>query len=256
MIEFIKTLALEAGEIALRERKTLDAGKIFAKDSDKDMVTAVDRQIEDFLISRIHEKFPAHDIFGEETGRSGNSSRYCWALDPIDGTTSYIHDQPYYSVSIGFQENGITTHGAVYAPRLGELFTAQKGVGAWLNGEKIAVSPRNRLSESLLGTGFACIRANLMENNLKYFVRMMPLIRGIRRCGSAAIDLSYVACGRLEGFWELNLNLYDIAAGALILEEAGGKITDLTGGADYPEKGLVSSNRLIHDELLTRLHEA
>ena len=251
MIEFIKEIAREAGCTALAEMKRLDASRVHAKGTDKDMVTEVDRMIEDQLIAAIHAKFPEHDIYGEETGRSGSNSEFCWIIDPIDGTTSYIHQTPYFSISIGLQQNGVNIAGAVCAPKLGELFWAEKGQGAFLNGERIRVSSRNVLGQSLVATGFACIRAGWKENNLKYFSRIMPDIRDIRRCGSAAVDLAYVACGRYEGFWEMCLNIYDVAAGVLLVEEAGGIVTDMAGGKNFPEQGIVASNGLIHDKFLS-----
>ncbi len=190
---------------------------------------------------------------GEETGRSKSSSGYLWIIGPIDGTTSYIHGQPFYSVSIGLQRNGETIAGVVNAPELNEIFCAEKGSGAFVNGKKISVSKRAKLIEAVLSTGFACVRAGLKNNNIKNFARILPKIRGIRRYGSAAIDLSYVASGRLEGFWEMNLQEYDICAGALIVEEAGGKISDFRGGRSYPGKGLLASNGLIHKELIKEL---
>jgi myo-inositol-1(or 4)-monophosphatase len=255
MIEFIKDIAREAGKIAIEERKTLSASEIHAKGSDKDMVTDVDRRLENFLIAKIKDKYPGHDIYGEETGISGTGSEYRWVIDPIDGTTSYIHDFQYYSVSIALQKNGENIAGVVHAPKLDEMFYAKKGKGAFLNEQPIKVSKRGRLKDSLLATGFACLRANLPENNLKYFPRIMPEIRGIRRCGSAAIDLCYVACGRFDGFWELNLNLYDVAAGVLILEEAGGIVTDIRGSKNFPEDGIIATNALIHSELFNRMHD-
>ena len=207
--------------------------------------------IEDQLIAAIHAKFPAHDIYGEETGRSGSNSEFCWIIDPIDGTTSYIHQTPYFSISIGLQQNGVNIAGAVCAPKLGELFWAEKGQGAFLNGERIRVSTRNALGQSLVATGFACIRSGWKENNLKYFSRLMPDIRDIRRCGSAAVDLAYVAAGRYDGFWEMCLNIYDVAAGVLLVEEAGGIVTDMAGGKNFPEHGIAASNGLIHDKFLS-----
>ena len=251
MIEFIKEIARQAGCTALDEMKKLNPSRVHAKGTDKDMVTEVDRMIEDQLIAAIHKKFPEHDIYGEETGRSGSGSEFCWIIDPIDGTTSYIHQTPYFSISIGLQQNGENIAGAVYAPKLGELFWAEKGKGAFLNGERIPVSPRDVLGQSLVATGFACIRAGLKENNLKYFSRIMPDIRDIRRCGSAAVDLAYVACGRYDGFWEMSLNIYDVAAGILLVEEAGGRVSDMAGGKNFPEQGIVASNGLIHDKILS-----
>jgi myo-inositol-1(or 4)-monophosphatase len=255
MIEFIKENARQAGRAALEEMKRLTPARIHAKGSDKDMVTEVDRMIEDQLIAAIHKKFPDHDIYGEETGRSGSNGEFCWIIDPIDGTTSYIHQTPYFSISIGLRQNGENIAGAVCAPKLGELFWAEKGRGAFLNGERIKVSPQNILGQSLVATGFACVRDGLKENNIKYFSRIMPDIRDIRRCGSAAVDLAYVACGRYEGFWEMGLKIYDAAAGILLVEEAGGRVSDMSGGNNFPEQGIVASNGMIHGRLLSYFKE-
>lgn len=250
MIEFIKDIAGEAGALAIAEMSKLSASSIQTKSTEKDLVTDVDRKIEHLLIERIRQRYPDHGIHGEETGRSGNTGEYCWVLDPIDGTTSYIHQHPFFSVSIGLTYHGRGIAGVVFAPKLGEMFWASEGKGAFLNGTPIHVSSRKTLGESLLATGFACVRAGLPENNLKYFCRLLPEIRGIRRCGSAAIDLSYVACGRYEGFWEMQLQPYDIAAGVVIVREAGGMVTDMRGEENYPQHGFAASNGLIHKSLL------
>ena len=249
MIEFIKKIAVEAGKISLAEFSLLRDENIDFK-NDKDIVTVADRKVEEHIISRIREKYPDHGIFAEESGKSSTGSRFRWVIDPIDGTTSFVHGQPYYSVSIALQEAGRTICAVVNAPRLGELFWAEKGRGAFCNGEKMSVTRRDRLINSVLSTGFACLRANLPENNLPYFCKIAPRLRGIRRYGSAAIDLAYVASGRLEGFWEFELKPYDIAAGVLLVEEAGGHVCDFKGGKNYPEEGTVATNGKITTELL------
>lgn len=251
MLTFMKEIAGAAGAMALAEWGLFSPDSIKAKSTDKDLVTEVDRNIEQMLIKRIQQRYPEHGIHGEEFGHSGNGNEFCWVLDPIDGTTSYIHQHPFFSVSIGLTRNGQPIAGVVFAPKLDEMFWAESGSGAFLNGRQIHVSTRAKLSESLLATGFACVRAGLTENNLKYFCRLLPEIRGIRRCGSAAIDLSYVACGRYDGYWEMQLQPYDIAAGIIIVREAGGIVTDMHGGDNFPEQGFAASNALIHTELLT-----
>jgi myo-inositol-1(or 4)-monophosphatase len=253
MIDFIKTIAREAGRIALDERCRFDDTRIFAKGTDTDLVTDIDRKIELFLINAVRERYPEHGFYGEETGVTRPGSEYRWVIDPIDGTTSYIHDFHFYSISIGVQRYEENIAAAVFAPKLDEMFTAVKDHGAELNGRPIHVSSRPTLRTSLLSTGFACVRAKLPMNNLSKFSRIVPLVRGIRRTGSAALDLCNVACGRFDGFWELQLQPYDIAAGQLIVEEAGGRVTDLAGGKNFPTEGTVATNGLIHDELLTQL---
>lgn len=249
MIDFVKKIAVSAGKIAIAEFAKSGSRKLDFK-SEKDLVTESDRKIENFIISEVHKKFPAHDIFGEETGRTSKGCEYCWVIDPIDGTTSFVHGQPFFSVSIALQRKGVTVAGAVSAPKLGELFWAEKGKGAFCNKARIYVSSRDRLVNSVLATGFACLRSNLKDNNLPLFNKILPKLRGVRRYGSAAIDLSYVACGRLEGFWELNLKPYDIAAGVLILQEAGGEVCDLRGKQNYPEDGILATNGKITKEFL------
>jgi len=250
--DFLKRIVAEAGALAVSERKKLCDGDIAAKATAKDIVTVADRRVEEYIIGEIRKAFPGHGILGEETGVSAPGAVFRWVIDPIDGTSSFAHDQRYYSVSIALQENGETIAGAVYAPRLDELFFAD-ATGAYLNGERIAGSTRSKLIECILATGFACIRANAVKNNLEYLPRILPKIRDIRRCGSAALDLCYVACGRYDGFWELDLQLYDIAAGAFIARQAGCVVSDLDGGGNFPEKGTVAANRFIRDELLTTL---
>lgn len=251
MIEFIKKIAEEAGNIALAEMRKINPSDIKKKGNEKDLVTAVDLMVEKRIVSRIKERFPEHDIYGEESGKTLRGSEFCWVIDPIDGTVSYIHQTASFSVSIALQKNGENIAGVVFAPKLGELFWAEKGKGAFLNGDSIHVSGRERLAESLVATGFACLRAGLKENNLKYLNRILPDICDIRRDGSAALDLAYVACGRYDAFWEMSLNLYDIAAGVLLVEEAGGRVTDMSGGNIFPEKGLLASNGLIHEKLMS-----
>ncbi len=249
MKDFILRLSSDSGRLALAEFARLETQSISFK-NEKDLVTDADRKIEEFIVSRIHRKFPSHDIFGEETGKTSKGSKYCWIIDPIDGTTSFVHGQPFFSISIALQKNGKTIYGAVNAPKLGELFWAEKGKGSFCNGKRLHVSERNKLINSVMCTGFACLRANLKDNNLPIFNKILPKLRGVRRYGSAAIDLSYVACGRLEGFWELNLKPYDVAAGILILEEAGGKVCDLSGKKNYPEDGILATNGKITKEFL------
>jgi len=251
---FIKEIALEAGELCLKEFETMHDSDIEFK-NDKDLVTAVDKKVEAFIIGRIEENFPDHDIFGEETGRTEHNSEYCWVIDPIDGTTSFVHGQPFYSNSIALKKNGVTIVGVVNAPRLNELFYAELGQGAFLNGKPIAVSKRDRLISSVMATGFACVRAGRENNNLPYFNAFLPKLRGIRRFGSAAMDLCYVACGRLEGFWEMDLQPYDYGAGELIVREAGGVVSDFDGADDYSDNGIIATNGVVTEEFITLFNE-
>lgn len=254
MRDFIEEIAREAGGIAIEGGRHLSAGQIHTKATPTDMVTEIDRKVEEFLVEAIRKRYPGHGIFGEETGVTGGTSAWRWVIDPIDGTTSFIHGFPYYSISIACQKENRTVAGVVYAPRLGELFSAERGKGARLNGEAIHVSACTELKGALLATGFACVRAGIRPDNLDLMPELVRSIQGMRRCGSAALDLCNVAAGRFDGYWERELQLYDIAAGALILEEAGGRITDYSGGAAYPEKGVAATNGLLHDKLLPFLN--
>jgi len=242
-------LIQQAGNICKKEQQLLNPSDVNFKNK-KDLVTVTDKKVEDFIVKQINETYPSHNIFGEETGRTQLSSDYLWVVDPIDGTTSFFHQQPFYSVSIALQHLGQTICGAVYAPALNELFYAEKDNGAYLNHQPISVSSTDHLIQSVMATGFACLRADLAHNNLPYFNKIIPQLRDIRRYGSAAIDLCYLACGRLDGFWEMNLNLYDIAAGVFIVEQAGGVVCDFNGGLQYPEQGIIATNKRLKKKLL------
>lgn len=256
MIQFIKKVAHDAGQICLSESAGLTTGDLEFKGS-RDLVTVVDKKVEAFVINEITRNFPDHDIIGEETGRTNRGGENCWIIDPIDGTTSYFHGQPFYSVSIAYQERGVTVAGVVYAPALKQLFSAERGGGAWLNdSERLRVSGTSKMLDALLATGFACLRAGRVPNNLQYLVEILPEIRDIRRCGSAAIDLAYVAAGKVDGFWEMDLNIYDIAAGVLLVEEAGGDISDMQGKDNYPLAGIVATNGRITNDFLAMLINA
>ncbi len=256
MIEFIEKIAKEAGKICLRSAVTMSEEKMEFKGI-RDLVTTADREVESFLVSEIRALYPDHRIIGEEGGtREGTGHGECrecgeWIIDPIDGTVSFFHGQPYYSISIAYREQGVLQAGVVYAPALGQLFSAQRGKGAFLNGtERLQVSSVSSMINAVLATGFACLRAGREPNNLIYLNRILPQIRDIRRCGSAALDLAYVAAGKVDGFWEMELNLYDVAAGVLLVEEAGGRVRDMRGGTDFPQEGIVAGNNFVMEQLL------
>ncbi len=252
MHHFLKNTIVLAGDICQAEQ-----GGITLKDLEfktrKDLVTATDKQVETFIVDQIQDRFPDHGIWGEETGKKNAASEYCWIIDPIDGTTSFFHGQPYYAVSIALKKHEQIIAGAVYAPALGQLFHARIHEGAWLNDRPIQVSGTTSLTDSVMATGFACLRSGMEPNNLIHFNRIVPQLRDIRRCGSAAIDLCYVAAGKVDAFWELNLNVYDVAAGVLMVTEAGGEVTDFTGGPGFPENGIVAANPMLADILRTQL---
>ena len=253
MLEFISDLARQGGELAAELRKKMgsDSSGITRKATIRDVVTEADRDVENFFIGKIRERFPEDGIYGEENGHINPGSRYCWVIDPIDGTASYIHNQPGYSISIALQYQGRSQYGAIYCPVLHELFAAEQGKGAFCNGEKIQVCDHGSLAESQVSTGFSCLRAGWKKhNNLPYFCEIAKEAREVRRFGSAALDLCFVAAGRLDAFWELNLQLYDIAAGTLIVTEAGGRISDLFGGENWPVQGMLASNQTLHAAML------
>lgn len=242
-------LAGKAGTITLQEAEAMAESQVEYK-SVRDLVTPVDRKVEDFLRGEIEKKFPDQTIIGEERGTSTGGSDSCWVIDPIDGTNSYVHGLPGYSVSIALQQGGETVAGVVYAPVLNLLFAAQKDGGATMNNRKIKVSERARLSHSVLTTGFAAFRDGQVDRAIAVFNRIVPQARDIRRHGSAALDLAWVAAGRMDGYWEKGLKLYDFAAGILLVAEAGGRVVDFDGGTNFLENGLVATNGLIEAELL------
>lgn len=249
MRDFLEETISGAGNICLKGLEDNLNSQVDFK-GPKDLVTVVDTQVEEYIVERIARYFPDHDIIGEETGEHLKGGRFCWIIDPIDGTTSFYHGQPYFSVSIALKKDDEFVLAGVYGPSLGQLFLAEKGRGATLNNRKIAVSSCERFEDAILATGFACLRAGHEHNNMQYFNRIVPRIRDIRRCGSAALDLAYVAAGRYDGFWELDLNIYDIGAGILLVTEAGGTVCDFHGLNNYPEAGIVATNSRITDELV------
>ncbi len=223
-----------------------------------DIVTEADKESERCLIGQIQRDFPDHTIVSEESGQVNGSSRHTWYTDPLDGTTNFAHGVPIYSVSIGYAVDGIMTLGVVYDPMQDECFSAELGQGAWLNGKRIHVSPETDLNKSLLVTGFPYdIRTN-HHNNLDHYAWFSTHAMAVRRFGSAALDLCYVAAGRLEGYWELVVQAWDVAAGSLIVREAGGMVTDLDGQPDFfkPPYRLIAANSDIHRQILAGLHRA
>lgn len=222
-----------------------------SKSSEYDLVTNIDTRSEQELIRRIKAEYPGHAILSEESGTSSDVSEYLWIIDPLDGTVNYAHRFPIFCISLALQFHGEIVLGIVYAPALGELFETVKGQGAYLNGAKLQVGKINELSKAILATGFPYDKATDRENNLNYFNHLVPRINGIRRTGSAAYDLCNVAAGRFNGYWEFKVNHWDIAAGVLMVEEAGGEIIYLPGKKGI---GLVAGNnkicKLIHEELI------
>lgn len=230
--------ARAAGNIIIRAMDRLDTIEINEK-RPHDFVTEVDQQAEREIISIIRKAHPSHGILGEESGESlGTNEDYVWIIDPLDGTRNFIHGFPQFAVSIGITYKGKVEHGVIYDPVRQELFTASRGKGAQLNERRIRVSKRTNLEECLLGTGFPYRHSKeLIEAYTNSLKAVLPYSGDVRRAGAATLDLAYVACGRLDGFWEIGLKPWDIAAGSLLIKEAGGIVTDFNGGEDFLKSG-------------------
>jgi myo-inositol-1(or 4)-monophosphatase len=215
------------------------------------LVTEIDKKSEEIIIGRIKQHYPSHDFLGEESGYAEISSEYRWIIDPLDGTTNYAHGLPIFSVTIGLEYKSEIILGVVYNPSLNELFTAEKGKGAWLNKKRIEVSKTAKLIESLVVTGFPYTINENPEPEVTHFRNFIVESQAVRRLGSAALDLAYVACGRFDGFWEGTLNAWDMAAGVLLVTEAGGKWTDYQGKpSSVYNTQVLTTNGLIHNEML------
>lgn len=234
--------ARRAATVINRASTQLDLLTVQSK-SPNDFVTEVDRAAEAAIIEVLREAYPGHGILAEESGElgpaNGSESEFVWIIDPLDGTTNFIHGFPQYAISIALAKNGVPEHGVVFDPNRNELFTASRGSGAFLNDRRIRVSRRTRLGDALLGTGFPYRQFDHVDAYLAAFRELTQKSAGIRRPGAAALDLAYVACGRIDGFWELGLAPWDMAAGALLIQEAGGLISDLAGEANYLATGNV-----------------
>jgi myo-inositol-1(or 4)-monophosphatase len=240
--------ARRAGEIAIRQLKHLDEIDVRNKGI-SDFVTKVDEAAEECIIETIQKYYPDHAFLAEESGQRGESE-YTWIIDPLDGTTNFIHGFPVFSVSIALRIKGRLSIGVIYDPNRQEFFTAIRGRGAQVDGHKIRVSGRRNLKDSLIGTGFPYRSHDRMTSYLAMLEQVMLNTSGIRRPGSAALDLANLAAGRLDGFWEFGLNIWDIAAGSLILREAGGLISELENKDDYLNTGnIVAGSPKIHDAL-------
>jgi myo-inositol-1(or 4)-monophosphatase len=241
--------AIESGKIVKEYFET--SFKIESKDIISNLVTEVDKKSETKIIEIIKVDFPEHNILSEEIGALETSSDIKWIIDPIDGTINYAHKIPICCVSIGIEKAGEIIFGIVYNPMSGEMFFAEKGKGAFLNDEKISVTKENNLKKALLVTGFPYVAADIPYKPIKAFSAFLDMDLPIRRLGSAALDLCWTALGRFDGFWEYNLHPWDVAAGYLIMTEAGGKVTDFKGGKySIYEKEILATNGLIHDDML------
>jgi myo-inositol-1(or 4)-monophosphatase len=223
ILENIIRLAKQVGDY--QKSNMFNKGlSIGSKSTEIDLVTEVDKKSDEIIINYIQGQFPGHSILTEESGESGNGSDYLWIIDPLDGTVNFAQGLPIYAISIALQYKGETVLGVVYSPVIGDLFTAVKGMGAYRNGMKMEVSGKSSLISSVLATGFPYDIAKNPINNLDYFNAIAPKTRAVRRYGAAAYDLALVADGRFDGFWEMCLNIWDIAAAELMVKEAGGKV--------------------------------
>jgi myo-inositol-1(or 4)-monophosphatase len=251
--EFLGTAfraAILAGDLILENLGKLTKTDISEKDT-SDFVTKVDRESENLIISVIKNKHPDHHFLAEESVKQGPDEGYRWIIDPLDGTTNFIHSYPVFSISIALEHRGEIIMGVVYDPLREELFTAEKGYGTFLNGHQVSISSVKNLGDSLIATGFPFRKKTMIDLYLDLFKNVFNKVSDIRRAGSAALDFAHLACGRCDGFFELGLSPWDMAAGSILIAEAGGVVSDFGGGSDYLESGnIVASTPLLHDKLL------
>ena len=249
-------IVLRAGDIQLARR---ESGFSVSKKGEIDLVTEVDLECERMCLAVIAERFPDHDVLAEEQGTGPSAPRglgHRWVFDPLDGTTNYAHGLPIFCASLGLEIDGRVQVGAIYDPTRRELFTAERGLGAFLNGCALRVSDTGALGDSLLVTGFPYDVHKQSGDLVAMFGAFLSRARAVRRLGSAALDLCYVAAGRFEAFWEQHLKPWDVAAGALIVEEAGGRVTGMDGSSFSPAAGhLIASNGHVHDQMLDVIRE-
>lgn len=253
MNELLKNTLLRALHAGADVLKNYFEGtfEVHSKSSLNDLVTEVDKKAEDTIIDVIRAEFPEHFILSEEVGEMSTTSNYKWVIDPIDGTVNFAHGIPICCVSIGLEKDGQMLMGAVFNPFMNELFFAEKGKGAFLNNRKLSVSTNPKIESACLVTGFPYRWVDVEADPISVFERFIRLGLPVRRLGSAALDLCWVAAGRFDGFWEYNLNPWDIAAGYLIIEEAGGRISNFKGDAyNIYDKQTLATNGQIHEQML------
>ncbi|MEO8663641.1 MAG: inositol monophosphatase family protein [Bryobacteraceae bacterium] len=246
-LETAVDIAREAGALVLRY---LERHIGFELKGEFDLVTEADRNSEKLIVERLRRHFPTHGIVAEEGGGQEGSSEYRWYVDPLDGTTNFAHGFPIFNVTLGLEHKGEMIAGVVYDPTRDEIFKAERGSGAWLNNRRIHVSKAARIEDSLVATGFPS-RKRHQNVNVHYYYQLAMISHGVRRAGAAAIDLAYVACGRLDAFWEFGLKPWDMAAGILLVQEAGGRVTDMKGHpATLGGAHLLADNSAIHEEMI------
>src|SRR3954462_8077917 len=246
-VSSMEAIAREAGALLLEKFKQRIG---FTYKGDVDLVTEADKAAEKLITDRVRKEFPGHGLFGEEGARRNLESDYRWYIDPLDGTTNFAHGFPVFCVSLGLEFKGERIAGVLYDPTRDELFAAEKGSGAFLNGERMQVSKVDNLAECLTGTGFPSHKRH-KNPNINFYHVITLRTHGVRRAGSAALDLANVASGRVDAFWEFNLNPWDTAAGVLLVQEAGGRVTDMNGGPwQVNSRETLASNGLVHDAYL------
>lgn len=254
MLKFIEQVALGAGDILLSH---LNSKNVIKEKEGLGFVGEADLASEKFIIEEIERHYPGSRIIAEESGESRSEEAQnglTWIIDPLDGTTNFIHNFPMFAVSIGLLKNGRLEAGVVYNPATKELFSSERGKGAFLNGEKISVSKTSVFKKSLFITGFYYFQGEELKKQIDIFARVQEITQAVRRLGAASLDICYVACGRADGFWEAGLNSWDVAAGTLILEESGGSFTDFKGkSGDIFNEEAVFTNGLVHDELIKQI---
>lgn len=255
MLEFMIETAQAAGDIHLQYFEVLTKDEINFKQR-RDLLTKADVEAEKFIVKAISEKFPTDSIYAEEGAPITKNPRRWWFVDPVDGTTSFAHGHPFWCTALALMEDGVVTHGVIWAAYLRELFICERGkVAEFTSGHgklrKMRVSRTEEVENALMGTGFPYKRNEVSNNNIDTVSTVVLRARDIRRCGAAALDLAYVACGRLDGFWEPYLCSWDVAAGSLMIQEAGGRVTDFAGGDDFVfDETVLATNGKIHDEML------
>ena len=257
MLNIAVKAARKAGHIINRATRDIDILKVETK-RQNDFVTEVDRAAEAAVIGVLREAYPNHAILAEESGASaGSQGDFVWIIDPLDGTTNFIHGVPQYCVSIGLKHKGIVTQAVVYDPAKNELFTATRGSGAYLNDKRMRVSKRIKIADALIGTGFPFSKVDVLDRYIAMFRKVTLHCAGIRRPGAAALDLAYVAAGRFDGFWEMGLSPWDMAAGSLLVQESGGLVGDFSGESKYLESGeIVAGNAKVFAQLLALVASA
>jgi len=247
-LDILEKVIRDAGSLAMTYFKNLKNLEV-SKKSPRDFVTEADVAVEAFLKEHLTAEYPLFGFWGEESGQSSNQSSR-WIVDPIDGTHSFAKGQYFWAISVALEIDHEIKVGVVYAPALNDYYVAKKGYGAWKNGLSISVSSETQLADAMVSTGFACVRSFSTENNLLRFCRIAEKTTGQRRFGSAALDLCLVADGQVDAFWEQELNLYDVAAGALIASEAGATVTDFKGNSGLFPKQVLATNGKILDQIL------